>query len=366
MAFEDAGLLKHEVDGLVCCGGVGNNASQLNFYLGLWVNFAVGNTMAGASPGIGLMAASAIVMNGMSKYVLVVYGGDDSRARPGVPLRQGWAIGQEWHDPFGTYHGEDPFIPLMYVRHMHEFGTTPEQMAQYAVNARFNSLLNPRAAMAEEGLITVEDVLNSPKVVHPLHELECAPPCAGACAFIVTHADNARGGPNPPVYVLGAGARLLGDCVYMRSFGVERIDPRLTLTPTKWSARDACEMAGYAPRDMDLLQFHDRYPILVAACLEDAGFCKKGEGGPFLAGTDTTHKGTLPINTDGGQLSAGRLEPQQGASGAPHVVEAVRQLREEAEEEGRQVADANLCMVNVCGDGLAKSATLILGTEDTL
>lgn len=364
MAIEDAGLLKEDIDALVTVGGCGDGPGTYNFYMGLWVNFAVGATMAGCSPLIGLTVASSLVMNGMAKYVLGVYG--HSEFEPARRLRQGWALAQEWDDPYGAYTLEDPYIPFMYTRHIHDYGTTPEQMAKFAVNCRFNSLLNPRAAMAAEGMITVEDVLNSPMVVSPLHRLECAVPCAGACAFVVTSAQRAKAAPHRPVYVLGAGVRTLGDMVYGRNEGVEHIDPRITLTPTKWSAKDACEMAGYAPRDMQLLEFHDRYPILTAACLEDAGFCKKGEGGPFLAATDTTYKGALPINTDGGQLSAGRLEPLQGASGAPHLIEAVRQLMGRATEEGRQVANASLGMVNTCGDGLAKAATVILGTEETL
>ena len=215
-------------------------------------------------------------------------------------------------------------------------------------------------------MITVQDVVDSPMVLHPLRRLECAPPVGGACAFVVTSAERAMAAPHPPVYVLGIGVRTLGDFPYLKNEGIEYTDPRMTLTPTKWSAKEACEMAGYAPRHMQLLQFHDRYPILAAACLEDAGFCKKGEAGPFLASTDTTYKGTLPINTDGGQLSGGRLEPQQGASGALHLLEGVRQLMGRAEAEGRQVDNADLCMVNLCGDGLAKTGTVVLGTEDTL
>lgn len=365
MAIEDAGIIKENIDALVCIGGCGDSAGAHNFYMGLWINFAVGATMSGCSPVLGLTVAASLVMNGMAKYVLGVYGHGRDEDNP-TPLRQGWCLAQEYEDPYGGYLRQDPYIPFMYNRHMHEYGTTAEQMAQFAVNERFNSLLNPRAAMASEGMLTVADVLNSPMVVSPLRRLECAQPCAGACAFVVTSAERAKVAPNPPVYVLGVGMKTPGDIIYMRSHGVNRVDPRITLTSTKWSALDACTMAGYGAHDMDLLQFHDRYPILVAACLEDAGICKKGEGGPFLAATDTTYKGTLPINTDGGQLSGGRLEPLQGASGAPHLIEGVRQLMGRAEEEGRQVANADLCMVNMCGDGLSKSGTVILGTEDTL
>lgn len=363
-AIEDAGLQKEHIDALVCIGGAGENAGSLKFYLGLGGNFAIGATMGGTSPLVGLAVASSLVAYGMAKYVLAVYGSGRDEGNPMPRLRQGWTLGQEFEDPYGTYTIEDLTLAMMYNRHMHEFGTTAEQMAAYAVNTRFNALSNPLAVMANEGAITVQDVLSSPMVVEPLHSLECAPLVGGACAFVVSSAENADAAPHRPIYVLGLGASTPGDTPYLKNEGIEYIDPRLTLTPTVWSAKDACEMAGYAPRDMDLLQFHDRYPILAAASLEDAGFCRKGEGGAFLAATDTTYNGTLPINTDGGQLSGGRLDAIQGASGAPHLLEAVRQLRGEA--GARQVDDANLCMVNLAGDGLSKSSTAILGTDETL
>ena len=366
LAIEDAGLTKEHIDGLVCIGGAGENAGSLKFYMGLGGNFAIGNTMGGCSPLIGLTIAASLVSTGMANYVLGVYGAERDEAKPGPRLRQGWSLGQEWEDPYGAYTREDPNLAFMYARHMYEYGTTAEQMASFAVNTRFNALSNPRAVMAGEGAITVQDVLNSPEVISPLRRLECAPAVGGACAFVVAAADRALAAPHPPVYLLGVGAKTPGDVPYLKNEGIDYVDPRLTLTPTAWSAREACEMAGYAPREMQLIQFHDRNPILAAACIEDAGFCRKGEAGPFLAATDTTYRGTLPINTDGGQLSGGRLDAVQGASGAPHIMEAVRQLMGRAESEGRQVADASLCMINLCGDGLSKAITVVLGTEETL
>jgi acetyl-CoA acetyltransferase len=121
-------------------------------------------------------------------------------------------------------------------------------------------------------------------------------------------------------------------------------------------------MAGYGPKDMEFAEFYDCYTILEACCLEDAGICPKGEIGAFLESTDTTYKGTFPINTDGGQLSAGQLIG--GSSGTQHVVEAVRQIRGMAGE--RQVAKHDLCLVNVNGGSPSQESTLVLGSAQAL
>jgi acetyl-CoA acetyltransferase len=235
---------------------------------------------------------------------------------------------------------------------MYKYGTKPEQLARIAVNQRFNALKNPLAALRSP--LTVDDVLASRYVNEPLHLLECVMPAAGGIAFIVTTAERARGLKQPPVYLLGAGVAQGNENSW--------VTPDVCVTPTAYSAPAAYRMAGYGPQDMQFAEFYDCYTILEACCLEDAGLCPKGEIGPFFESTDTTYQGSFPINTDGGQLSAGQLIG--GSSGTQQVVEAVRQLRGQAGE--RQVANHDLCIVNVNGGTPSQEATLILGTANAL
>jgi acetyl-CoA C-acetyltransferase len=193
-------------------------------------------------------------------------------------------------------------------------------------------------------------VLNSPLVVDPLHLLEIVKPCSGAAAVIVTDSERAPDCRSKPVYLLGAGEHATHSSIIY--------SPDITTSPIKQSAKRAFTMAGLKPGDMDLVSLYDCYTITVLVSLEDAGFCAKGEGGPFVEQTDLTFKGELPCNTHGGQLSWG----QPGlAGGMSHVTEAVRQLRGICGD--RQVRDARLALVNCNGGIMSDQATLILGRE---
>src|SRR5918999_5723228 len=179
---------------------------------------------------------------------------------------------------------------------------------------RFNALQNPNSAFMGQP-ITIEDVLNSRYINEPLHLLECVMPAAGAAACIVTSAERAKSLRNKPVYVLGCGLEQANVALWETD--------KITTTPVRVSALRAFEMAGYGPKDVQFAEFYDCYTILIAMSLEDAGFVRKGEIGPFYEATDTTYKGTFPINTDGGQLSGG----QPGlAGGFRHVIEGARQV----------------------------------------
>src|SRR5262249_60916651 len=141
------------------------------------------------------------------------------------------------------------------------------------------------------------------------------------------------------------------------------VTPDVCVTPTAYSAPAAYKMAGYGPKDMQFAEFYDCYTILEACCLEDAGLCPKGEIGSYFESTDTTYKGTFPINTDGGQLSAGQLNGT-GASGCQQLVESTRQLRGQAGE--RQVARHDLCVANFNGGSPSQEVTVVLGTANAL
>jgi len=300
-------------------------------YIGLRPVFATGVSMQGATGATAVTVAAAAIAAGMCTTALIVMGAA-REGGGGAPRPAGGSVNTEFEQPFGPAAGAGTGYALIYRRHMHEYGTTPEQMAKLAVDQRFNALTNPNSAFAGQP-ITIDDVLNSRYINEPLHMLECVMPSAGAAACIVTTAERAKALPNRPVYILGCGIEQ-GNAAFWQT-------PRITTSPAKVSAARAFQMAGYSPRDMQFAEFYDCYTILVAMTLEDAGFVKKGEIGPFYESTDTTYKGSFPINTDGGQLSAG----QPGlAGGFRHVIEAARQIMGRAGE--RQVPRNDLCMVN--------------------
>lgn len=331
LAIEDAGLRKEDIDGLVVEGGATTPALMAD-YFGIRPVFATGVSMQGATGATATMVAGAALHAGLCSNVLIVMGA--ARAPGAGPRRPppGGSVNAEFELPFGPAAGAGTGYALMYRRHMHEYGTTPEQMAKLAVDQRFNALTNPHSAFQGQP-ITVEDVLNSRYVNEPLHILECVMPAAGAAACIMTTAERARSLPHRPVYLLGAGLEQ-ANAAYWQT-------PRITTTPARVSAARAFAMAGYSPRDIQFAEFYDCYTILAAMSLEDAGFVKKGEIGPFYESTDTTYKGSFPINTDGGQISSG----QPGlAGGFRHVIEAARQVMGRAGD--RQVPKNDLCMVN--------------------
>lgn len=326
MAIEDAGLRKEEIDGLVTDGVVG--PAPMAEYMNIRPIFTAGLIVQGATGATSTAVAASAIASGLCTTALVVMGS----VRAGRPIPGGASVRSEWEDPYGPAAGAGTGYGLIYQRHMHEYGTTPEQMAKVAVDQRYNALTNTNAAFQGQP-ITVSDVLNSRYVNVPLHLLESVMPCDGAAACILTTPDRAKSMPHRPVYLLGAGMEQ-GAAVIWQT-------PRLTTTPAKVSAAKAFQMSGYGPKDVEFAEFYDCYTILVAVCLEDAGFVKKGEIGPFYQSTDTTYRGSFPVNTDGGQLSGG----QPGlAGGFRHVIEGARQIMGRAGE--RQVAKNNLCMVN--------------------
>jgi acetyl-CoA acetyltransferase len=230
---------------------------------------------------------------------------------------------------------------------MFEYGTTSRQLAKIAADQRTNACANPDALFFDQP-ITIDDVLNSPLVVDPLHLLEIVMPCTGGAAFVVVSPEAARQSPRPPVWLLGAAE-------YATHMMLSQA-PDITTSPIAVTAPKAFQTAGVSPEDVDLVSVYDCYTITVLVTLEDAGFCSKGGGGPFVAEHDLTYRGDLPVNTHGGQLSFG----QPGlAGGASHVTEAVRQLQGRA--GSRQVPNCELAFVNGNGGVMSEQASLVLG-----
>ncbi len=251
----------------------------------------------------------------------------------------------EFELPFGAS-APNAGYALIARRHMHEFGTTPEQLAKIAVGQRANALFNPDALFNQKPL-TIEEVLSSKLIFDPLHLLEIVSPCSGGAAVIVSGKDRARGGPNAPVWLLGAGEAGTHASITSRR--------DITTSWAKDSAAAAFAMAGIAPGSIDVAQIYDCYTIAVLTFLEDLGFCKKGHGGGFVAERDMTFAGDFPCNTNGGQLSFG----QAGAGGGmTHVVEAARQLMGRCGT--RQVRNASLGVAHGNGGVMSDEVTLIL------
>lgn len=249
MAITDAGLRKEDIDGIITFGGP-TFPGPMAEYIGIRpTHYAAGMGMMGASSGAALVTAAAVVNSGIARYVLCVFGGgrDPNYPAPVIPAG-GWPRG-EFEDPYGMAVAANTTYGFLYNRHMHEYGTTPEQMAKVAVDERFNALKNPRSAFASAGPITVDDVLNSRYINAPLHLLECVMPVAGAIAFIVASAEDAKASPNPSVFVLGAGVHM--------GYASGWLNPRMTTVPAAISAQSAFRMSGYSPPDIQFCEFYD-------------------------------------------------------------------------------------------------------------
>jgi acetyl-CoA acetyltransferase len=230
---------------------------------------------------------------------------------------------------------------------MHEYGTTSEQLAEIAVGVREFASLNPNAMYRDP--ITTEDVVGSRLVADPLHKLDCCVISDGGGAVVLTTAERARDLPQPPVYVLGAAGG-------QTHWNISQM-PDFTTTAAARCGAEAFGRAGVRPEDVDTIQIYDSFTITVLLLLEDLGFCKKGEGGAFVAEGHLRRGGRLPLNTDGGGLSS----CHSGMRGIFLLVEATRQLRHQAGEA--QVPDCRIALA--CGSGgyLSCIGAVVLGSE---
>jgi acetyl-CoA C-acetyltransferase len=235
------------------------------------------------------------------------------------------------------------------MRHMHEYGTTSEQLAWIKVAASHHAQYNPHAMLRE--MVTVQDVLESPLIADPLHRLDCCVVSDGGGALIVAAPEIARSLRRPRVRVLGAGEA-------PRGLNGGRVD--MTVTGAASSGKAAFEEAGVTPADIKYASIYDSFTITVLLQLEDLGFCPKGQGGAFVAdGRLISGSGRLPVNTDGGGLCNNHPANRGGIT---KVIEAVRQLRGEA-HPSVQVRNCDLALAQGTGGSLGTrhgSATLIM------
>jgi acetyl-CoA acetyltransferase len=345
-AVFDAGLEPGAIDGLLVGPQVGETPQHVPAtvaeYLGLQPTMANVVDLGGASGAGMAWRAAAAIASGMCETVLCVLANTREDVPPRSPNRNPI---REMDVPFGAS-GANVAYALIAQRHMHEYGTTSEQLAKAVVAQRHNAQCNPSAVFHGVPL-TVEDVLNSPMVASPMHLYEVVMPCAGGAAFVVTSAARARQLKHDPVRIAGAGEK-----VTHRSIACA---PDLTIGPLKNAIMRAYQQAGVGPEQMDLLSLYDCYSIMLAITVEDAGFCPKGHGGPWLAEHNLTYSGDMPLNTHGGQLSFGQADL---AGGMSHIIEAVRQLRGNTTD--RQIAGAEWALVTGNGATMSEATALIL------
>jgi acetyl-CoA acetyltransferase len=355
-ALADSGLQKSDIDGYMCAGtGFSINvddAPNMAEYLRIDHRWLDGTMVGGATFEFYVQHAAAAIESGMCEVMLVTYG-SDMLSRMGRTLgtttRSGGSSRVAGPSQFECSWGNvlAGGYAMAARRHMHEFGTTPEQLAEIAVGVREYAGLNPLAQYRDP--ITVDDVLSSRMIADPLHKLDCCVISDGGGAFIMTTRERARDLPRPPVFVLGAaGAQTHWTISQM---------PDFTTTAAAKCAPEAFGRAGVRPEDIDTIQCYDSFTITVLLLLEDMGFCPKGEGGALAQSGALRRGGRHPLNTDGGGLSA--CHP--GMRGIFLINEAVRQLRGEAGEA--QVPGAELAVACGSGGSLSCIATVVLGKE---
>lgn len=349
-ALGDAGLTLADVDGLATNGIAGFPATMVAEYLGIFPTWMDSTAAGGSSYEIFTAHAAEAIRSGQCEVAVVSYGSNQRSAR--TRTLAGMPAGETPQDVF-----ERPYAPLqpmsMYAlaaqRHMHEFGTTSEQLAEVAVAARAWALRNPKAYRHDAGPLTVDDVLASPLISSPLHTLDCCLVTDGGGAVVLTTAERAADLARTPVRVLGHGETTT-------HMGISQM-PDLTATGGAVAAQRAYAMAGLGPADVDVWQLYDSFTITVLLTIEAVGLCGRGESGAFVDGGRIAPGGVVPLNTSGGGLSY--CHP--GMYGIFLLIEAVRQLRGECGD--RQVGGAEVALCHGTGGILSTHSTVILGVD---
>src|SRR5882757_722793 len=344
-ALEDAGLTKADIDGYFCAGDAPGGAWPMVDYLGLKVRHIDSTETGGCSYIIHIGHAAEAIAAGKCSIALVTLAG---KPRTSVMPPRAAGAEQDFEAAYGaTTHNA---YGMCAMRHMHDYGTTSEQLAWIKVAASHHAQYNPHAMLKD--VVTVEDVLNSPMISDPLHRMDCCVVTDGGGALIVTTPEIAKSLKKPLVRMIGHGEAMKGPR------GGKDLD--LTYSAGVWSGPRAFEEAGVTPTDIKYASIYDSFTITVLMQLEDLGFCKKGEGGKFVSdGNLISGVGKLPFNTDGGGLCSNHPVNRGGIT---KVIEAVRQLRGEAHPKV-QVPSCDLAIAHGTGGSLGVrhgSGTLIM------
>ena len=349
-ALDDAGLTKADVDGVlttIITEGGQFSSLLMAEYMGIRPRYTNSTSIGGSSFVAYVEHAAMAIATGLCDVALICHGSTNISDRGG---RAGPVSGAA--SVFGPSQFEEPYgistvgsYALAAQRHMHEYGTTSEQLAEIAVATRKWASMNPKALMREP--IGIDDVLNSRMIASPLHLLDCCLVTDAGGAVVLTSMDRAKDLKKRPIAVLGTGEAHTHRMISQM--------PDLTETAAKISGRLAFERSGISHAEIDVAEIYDSFTITVLLTLESLGFCKKGEGGDFVSGQRTAPGGDFPMNTQGGALSY----THPGMFGIFTVIEAVRQLRWECGE--RQVKDAKIALANGTGGVLSSTGTIILG-----
>jgi acetyl-CoA acetyltransferase len=345
-ALADAGLRKDDVDAIFSAGLW--MAGETAEYLGIRPRYLDGTQIGGCSFIAHVEHAAAAIDAGLCEVALITHG-ESGASRVGMP---GTRFGPDstrlqFEAPFGLA-GPPTGYALAAARHMHEFGTTSEQLAEVAVATRKWAALNPRAMMRDP--LSIDDVLASRLIAWPLHLLDCCLVTDAGGAVVVTSAARARDLPKKPVYVLGTGEA-------STHVMVSQMPDFARWDAARISGERAFAAAGLRPADVDLAMLYDAFTIVPVMALEALGFCKPGEGGAFVSGQRTAPGGDFPMNTNGGGLSY----THTGMYGIFTLIEAVRQLRGEC--GARQVAGCRTALCHGLGGMFSAAATLLASTE---
>ncbi len=327
---------------------IGVEAAEM---LGLTTRWMITPSHGGASALVSLVQAASAINSGMVDRVLCV--------AADAPLTYGDTMmltehRRDFEKPFGVM-GPPSLFALVMQRHMSQYGTKFEHTGKIATTQRDHAVLNPNAIFKSK--ITIEDYLNSRMIANPIRLLDTVMRVNGGSAFIVTRAEEVQRWTDKPVYLLG-----FGECDNF--YYPSNVLPDATFMGIRDAAQQALKSSGFRPNDMNFFQPYDDFTIAVIMQLEEAGFCKRGEGGKFVERADLSFKGDLPVNTGGGQLSAG----QPGlAGGNVNLTEAIRQLR--GEGENRQIKDCRIGMVSGIGAlqygrNVGLNTVAILGNEN--
>lgn len=346
LAIDDAGLTLPEVDALFICQP-DDFFAGLSFaeYLGLQPRYTDNNRTGGSSFMSHMAVAALMLEAGYIDCALIAYG-SNQRSNGGKLATK--ITSNVWDAPYA------PLFPLTSyalatARHMHEFGTTREDLATVALSARAWANTNPEAFA--KGPLTMEECLAARMISTPISVRDCCLVTDGAAAIVMTRTERARDLAQPPVPVLGAAA-----ATWWNSIAQSR---DVTVTAAKESGARAMAMAGVKPSDIQTAQLYDAFTINTILFLEDLGFCSKGEGGRFVSSGAIAPGGSLPVNTNGGGLSC--CHP--GMYGLFAIIEAARQIRGTA---ANQLPGIDLGLAHGNGGTLSSQATVVLGSLATV
>lgn len=351
-AIEDAGLNVSDIDGVMTAYSFTEPyfmlGSVLCEYLGIKPRLNASMVVGGASPAVMLHHAALAIAAGQANTILICAGENRATGQSrDAAIASLTAVGHPYFEqPYGT--SIPGFYAMIALRHMHEYGTTREQLAHVSVNTRAHALLHPNAHMKTP--LTLEDVLAAKPIADPLGMLDCCLISDAGGAFIVTSAERARDLASKPVYLQGIGEHHTHEHLMCA--------PSLTQFGAAESGRQAYDMAGLGPKDIHVAELYDCFTIVPIIELEELGFCEPGEGGKFFEGGHARIGGKLPVNTHGGMLSHAHAGAAGGLFG---FIEAVRQLRGGLCE--RQVEGAEVALVHNEGGILSSHCTAILAND---